>query len=183
MTNSRENRKNDHIKYALSLPDGPLNTGFSDVHVMSNCLPEVNVDGISLTTVLPGLKSLSHPFIINAITGGADSLETVNRQLATVAKETGCAMAVGSQYGSIKSHNYVDSFRVVRLENPQGIVFANVSALATVSEGQSAVDMLEAQALQIHLNAAQELAMAEGDRNFSGYLVLLKKSAIGFLSL
>jgi isopentenyl-diphosphate delta-isomerase len=172
---SRESRKNDHIKYALSLSDGPVKTGFSDIHVMSNCLPEVDLDRVSLATNLPGVQTLTHPFIINAMTGGAASLETVNRQLAIVAKETGSAMAVGSQYGSVKSHNYSDSFRVVRLENPQGIIFANVSALATVSDGQCAVDMVEAQALQIHLNAAQELAMAEGDRKFSGYLRAIEK--------
>ena len=176
---SRESRKNDHIKYALSLSDGPLQTGFSDIHVMSNCLPEIDLDRVSLSASLPGVQTLKHPFIINAMTGGAASLETVNRQLAIVAKETDSAMAVGSQYGSVKTHNYSESFRVVRLENPQGIIFANVSALATVSEGQCAVDMVEAQALQIHLNAAQELAMAEGDRKFSGYLRAIEKLSTG----
>lgn len=173
--NNRENRKNDHIKYALALPDGPKQTGFSDVHVMSNCLPEVDLAKVSLGTTLPGLRKLVHPFIINAMTGGAGNLTLINRQLAVVARETESAMAVGSQYGSIKSSNYEESFRVARLENPQGIIFANVSALATVSEGQKAVDMLEAQALEIHLNAAQELAMAEGDRNFSGYLKSIER--------
>ena len=165
----RVNRKNDHIKYALALSDGPLTSGFADMHVMHDCLPEINCDQVNLATCLADIKMVN-PFIINAMTGGADNLTTINRQLAIVARETSCALAVGSQYGSIKSGKYTDSFTVVRRENPSGIIFANVSALATVDEGQRAVDMLEAQALQIHLNVAQELAMQEGDREFSGYL-------------
>ena len=175
MTNSRENRKKDHIKYALSLPDGPLATGFSDVHVLNNCLPDLNLNDVSLTATLPNMPPLHHPIIINAMTGGTDQLEEVNRQLAIVARETGSAMAVGSQYGSVKSHNKNASFRIARLENPQGIIFANVSALATVDEGKEAVDMVDAQALQIHLNVAQELAMEEGDRDFFGYLAAIEK--------
>ena len=167
---TRENRKHDHIKYALALADGPLENGFSQVHVVPNCLPELNLSQISLATALPGIPTLEHPIIINAMTGGAQEAEEINKQLAQVAKLTHSAMAVGSQYGSIKSNNYLESFTVVRRENPQGIVFANVSPLATVCEGQQAVDMLEAQALQVHLNVAQELAMEEGDRNFTGFL-------------
>ena len=34
---TRENRKHDHIKYALALPDGPLSNGFSQVHVYFLC--------------------------------------------------------------------------------------------------------------------------------------------------
>lgn len=166
---SREARKSDHIKYALTLPDGPLTTGFEDVHVMHNCLPEINCETVSLATELAGIK-LEQPIIINAMTGGGAALVDINRKFAIIARETHCAMAVGSQYGAIITNSNWDSFKIVRQENPQGIIFANVSALAKVEEAQTAVDMVEAQALQIHLNVAQELVMAEGDRNFAGFL-------------
>ena len=167
---TRESRKLDHIKYALALSDGPCATGFAQVHVVPNCLPEINRKQVSLETCLPGIGTLKHPLLLNAITGGAEEVTSINRQLGQIAKETGCALAAGSQYGAIKSGKYAESFKVLRRENPQGIIFANVSALASVEEGQKAVDMLEAQALQIHLNVAQELAMEEGDRDFTGYL-------------
>lgn len=166
---SREERKNDHIKYALALPDGPLTTGFADVHILHNCLPEINRENVSLHTEVSGIV-LERPIIINAMTGGGAALSDVNQKLAIIARETHCAMAVGSQYGAVITKNNWDSFKIVRQENPKGVLFANVSALAKVEEAQTAVDMLEAQALQIHLNVAQELVMAEGDRDFTGLL-------------
>jgi isopentenyl-diphosphate delta-isomerase len=174
---TRENRKHDHIKYALALADGPLSNGFSQVHVLPNCLPEIAREDVNLSTSLPGIPKLAHPLIINAMTGGTDEAEEINKQLAKVALNTQSAMAVGSQYGAIKTNNNLTSFTVVRKENPQGIIFANVSPLASVSEGQQAVDMLEAQALQVHLNVAQELAMEEGDRNFTGFLKRIEQLA------
>jgi len=165
----REARKSDHVKYALTLPDGPLTTGFDDVHIMHNCLPEINCETVSLATEIAGIE-LEQPIIINAMTGGGPTLGEINRKLAIIARETHCAMAVGSQYGAVITKENWDSFKIARQENPQGVIFANVSALAKVEQAQEAVDMLEAQALQIHLNVAQELVMAEGERNFVGYL-------------
>ena len=56
---------------------------------------------------------------------------------------------------------------MIREENPDGIFFANVSALATPEEARAAVDMIRADALEIHLNVTQELIMPEGDKQFS----------------
>ena len=39
---SREQRKLDHIKYALKLGDGPQTSGLEHVHFVHNCLPELN---------------------------------------------------------------------------------------------------------------------------------------------
>ena len=167
---SRESRKIDHIKYALHLEDGPCATGFSDMQVMHCCLPQVDRRKVDLSVSLPGVGTLSQPLVIDAITGGAEAVKSINRDLAVVARETGCAMAVGSQYGAVRKGLYADTYQVVRRENPKGVVFANVSALATPEEARRAVDMVEAQALEIHLNSAQELAMEEGDRDFSRWL-------------
>ena len=64
----------------------------------------------------------------------------------------------------------IDTYRIVRKENPNGIVIANLGSEASVDQAKRAVDMLEANALQIHLNVIQELTMPEGDRDFSGAL-------------
>lgn len=166
---SREQRKLDHIRYALELGDGPLTNGFADMHFLHNCLPELAPADIDITTTLGGIK-LSVPFLINAITGGTDNVIDINRKLAETARSVGAAIAVGSQYGAVKSKSSYQSFKVVREVYPNGIVFANVSALATPAEAAEAVKMLDADALQVHLNPAQELVMPEGDKDFKGTL-------------
>ena len=99
---SREQRKLDHIRYALELGDGPLPNGFTDMHFLHNCLPELAPADIDITTTLGGIK-LSVPFLINAITGGTDNVIDINRKLAQTAKSVGAAIAVGSQYGAVKA--------------------------------------------------------------------------------
>lgn len=150
---SREQRKLDHIRYAMELGDGPLPNGFTDMHFLHNCLPELAPADIDITTTLGGIK-LSVPFLINAITGGTDNVIDINRKLAQTAKSVGAAIAVGSQYGAVKSKSSYQSFKVVREVYPNGVVFANVSALATPDEAAEAVKMLDADALQVHLNPA-----------------------------
>ena len=53
---SREQRKLDHIRYALELGDGPLPNGFTDMHFLHNCLPELAPADIDITTTLGGIK-------------------------------------------------------------------------------------------------------------------------------
>lgn len=171
---SRERRKLDHIRYALELGDGPLTNGFENVHFLHNCLPELAPADIDITTTLSGIK-LSVPFLVNAITGGTDNVTEINRKLAQTAATVGAAIAVGSQYGAVKTQSNYRSFEIVREIYPEGVVFANVSALATAAEAQQAVDMLSANALQIHLNPAQELVMTEGDRDFKGLLTNMRR--------
>ena len=165
----RAQRKLEHIKFALETGFGPGSTHFEDIRFIHNCLPEINPADIVLSADLFG-KMLKAPFLIDAITGGTDAVTDVNRRLAEVASKTGIAMAVGSQYGSVKSGVGRNSYTVVREMNPDGIIFANISALATPQQAQDAVNMIEADALEIHLNPAQELVMPEGDKCFRGFL-------------
>lgn len=94
----------------------------------------------------------------------------VNRKLAQVAARVGIGMAVGSQYGAVREDGDKSSYEVVREELGEGLVIGNISALATAEQAQRAVDMLKADALEVHLNAAQELWMAEGDKDYAGLL-------------
>lgn len=169
---SREARKLEHIKYALELGDSQLTTGLEDVHFLHNCLAAVNPEQVSLSTRIAGVR-LEKPLFIDAITGGTGKVASINKKLAQVAAETGIAMAVGSQYGTVRQQLSEESYTVIREVNPEGIVFANVSALASPREAQAAVDMIGAAAVEIHLNVAQELIMPEGDRDFAGILLRL----------
>ena len=162
----REQRKADHIKYALESGDGGRRTGLEDIRFLHNCLTPVDPARVDYSTRIGSLK-LPAPVFIDAITGGAANVKEINRKLAAVARETGLAMAVGSQYGAVRTGRHGDTYTVVRDVYPEGIFFANVSALSAPEEAKAAVDMIQADALEIHLNVAQELIMPEGDRQFS----------------
>lgn len=165
----RQSRKLEHLKYSLLLDDGPAAAGFADFHLIHNCLPDLNWQDIVVNTSIAGI-SLSQPVIVNAITGGAADVLEVNRELAEFAHATGAAMAVGSQYSAIENSSIAETYKIVRKVNPDGVLFANLGAHASIEDARYAVEMIGAQAIQIHLNAGQEIIMSEGDRHFRGYL-------------
>lgn len=164
----RSQRKMDHIQHALATNETHKN-GFDDVRFIPKSLPNIHYGNSTLVSNL-GPFRLSSPIFINAMTGGAVATTQINQKLAIIARERGLAMAVGSQMAALRDPSVRESYTIVRKENPHGILFANIGAEATVEQAQAAVDMIEANALQIHLNVMQELLMPEGDRDFSGYL-------------
>ncbi|WP_199614975.1 type 2 isopentenyl-diphosphate Delta-isomerase [Paenibacillus alkalitolerans] len=174
---SRSSRKMDHVRYALSIGQSGRN-GLDDIRFVHNPLPETSLEQISLNTSIGDLV-MSSPILINAMTGGAGETEQINYGLAAAAKETGVAMAVGSQMAALKNPEAAASFAVARKANPHGVLFANLGSEATADEAKRAVDMIEANAIQIHLNAVQELIMPEGDKSFTGMLKRIESIAAG----
>jgi isopentenyl-diphosphate delta-isomerase len=166
---SRSERKWDHIRYALASEQNG-SSAFDDIQFIHQSIPDVNVSDIRLDHALGGLP-LSSPIFINAMTGGGDEKTyRINKELAMVANDTGIAMAVGSQMAALRDTSQRYTYEIVRKENPNGIIIANLGSEATPEYAKRAVEMIEANALQIHLNVVQELTMPEGDREFSGVL-------------
>ena len=62
------------------------------------------------------------------------------------------------------------TYQIVRKVNPKGLIFANVGADVPLEFALKAIEMLEANALQVHLNVPQELVMPEGGRDFTGWV-------------
>ena len=114
--------------------------------------------------------TLSQPLYINAMTGGSEWTKQINEKLAIVARESGMAMAVGSTHAALRNSNMASSFTIVREANPEGIIFSNVGADVPVDKAVQSVKLLDAQALQVHVNAPQELVMPEGNRTFSTWM-------------
>ncbi|MFC7060467.1 type 2 isopentenyl-diphosphate Delta-isomerase [Halobacillus seohaensis] len=163
---SRAERKLDHIRHALGHERDVYNH-FDDIDIVHQSFTSLNFDKLHLTTHV-GELNLSSPIFVNAMTGGGgEQTLNINKDLARAASETGISMAVGSQMAAIKDPAERPSYQVVRQENPNGIVFANVGSEATLNQALTAVDMVDANGLQIHLNTLQELIMPEGDRDFS----------------
>ncbi|HOC06023.1 MAG TPA: type 2 isopentenyl-diphosphate Delta-isomerase [Bacillota bacterium] len=169
MNKVRLNRKREHLSLAMQRTRCSFTALFNDIHLPHNCLTTVNPDDTDLTADICGIK-VRAPLYINAITGGALSSESVNRRLAMLAKKYALPMAVGSQAAGLKHPGLAFTYRVARKYNPQGVLIANLPAAASLQQARSAVAMLDAQILQLFLNPAQELVMAEGDPLEEGLL-------------
>jgi isopentenyl-diphosphate delta-isomerase len=149
--------------------DGPALSGFADIHLLHDAIPELGIEDINLKVTFLG-RDVNYPLIINAITGGTEQAGEVNRCLAAIASKYGLAMAVGSQTIAIENPKLRDSFSVTRELNPDGIILANVSAASCIGDVIEAVKMINADGIQLHFNVPQELAMLEGDRCFKGII-------------
>jgi isopentenyl-diphosphate delta-isomerase len=152
------------MQYALKLPDF-RNQLFEGIRFLPEALPELSEQDIDITTEFCGL-TLQAPLLINAVTGGTRWGAKVNAQLAEVAKRTDIPLAVGSQRIALDNPRLESTFTIVRQVYPKGIIFANLGADCGADQARRAVEMIQAHGLQLHLNAAQELAMQEGDRSF-----------------
>lgn len=170
----RKKRKREHIKYSLLLEKNMTRNVFDDITLVHNCLTQVDIDKIDLSTELGNIK-LNAPIIINAITGGFYKAKIINSKLAEIARDLDLAMAVGSQKIALDDPVSASSFKIVREINPDGIIFANIGSDASVEDALKAVEMIKANALQIHLNAPQEIVMREGRKNFEGTLDNIRK--------
>ncbi|TDM12744.1 type 2 isopentenyl-diphosphate Delta-isomerase [Macrococcus lamae] len=171
--NKREQRKDDHIQLAIDHPDSPR-SAFDEIRFIHQSIPSLNIDEVNLSTTIGNLK-VNHPFYINAMTGGSKRAAEINEKLAIVARETHITMAVGSMHAALKDTALAHSYMVVRQQNPNGMIFGNVGADVDVDLALQAIDMIQADALQIHVNVPQELVMPEGSRQFSTWLSTIEK--------
>ncbi|MFO8061115.1 MAG: type 2 isopentenyl-diphosphate Delta-isomerase [Bacillota bacterium] len=157
----------EHLDCSSGTEDGPLSSGFDDVHLIHRALSDVDARDIALGISLWG-RALPSPFLIDALTGGPPESVEINASLARAARRAGWGLSVGSQRVGLEDEAARLSFTIVRDANPDGLVLANLSAGATPEQAMVAVEMVAADLLQLHLNLPQELLMPEGERRFRG---------------
>jgi isopentenyl-diphosphate delta-isomerase len=169
-------RKADHIRINLEedVRSG-LTTGLERYRFVHQALPELDLARVDTRVPWFG-KTLSAPLLISSMTGGTEAARAINQTLAAAAQATGIAMGLGSQRAALENPGLVSTFQV-RHVAPDILLFANLGAVQLnygygVDECRRAVDMIQADALILHLNALQEAVQPEGDVNFAG---LLKK--------
>ena len=167
-------RKSDHIRINLEedVRSG-LTTGLEHYRFIHEALPEINLSDVDLSQTLFN-RRIKAPVLISSMTGGTESAGKINRILAEAAQVTGVAMGVGSQRVALEHPETVGSFQIRSLA-PDSLLFANLGAVQLnyrygVDECRRAVDMIEADALILHLNALQEAVQPEGDTIFAGLL-------------
>ncbi len=174
MPNPTENRKADHIRISLkeNVKARHITTGFEDVHLVHQALPEVDRNKIQLATNVFGYK-FSAPIFVGAMTGGTPEATRINTNIAEAVEELGLGMGVGSQRAAIEEPKLEETYKVVRKKAPRAFLIANIGAPQLVQgfgvkEAEKAVEMIEADALAIHLNPLQEAVQPEGEAHYAG---------------
>lgn len=162
-------RKDQHVDLAdAQQHDRPVRNDFDDVRFLHHALAGIDADRVRLQSSFAGI-SWPVPLYVNGMTGGSARTGEINRSLAIAARETGIPIATGSMSVALREPEMIGTFRVMRDENPDGFVCANLSADATGDDAARVVDLLQADALQIHVNSVQETVMPEGSRGFSAW--------------
>jgi len=169
-SNTERDRKAEHIR--LSLDDRmQLHGHFFDAYDFEHqALPELDLQEVEVSTRFLD-KGIEAPLLISCMTGGTEDAVRINRHLAEAAQETGIALGIGSQRKALEDPSLAESFRV-RQWAPSVPLLANLGAVQLnygygVDECRAAVEMIEADALVLHLNPLQEAIQPEGQCDFT----------------
>ena len=178
-----ERRKRSHIETTMhqDVQFKTKKTGFDDVELVHNAVPGINRDDVDLGVKLFG-RELSAPLVIESMTGGTAAAAKLNEVLGEAAEELKIAIGVGSQRAGIEKPELAYTYRIVRQKAPDCLVFANLGAPQLVKgyglkEMEKAVEMVDADALILHLNSVQECVQVEGEPLFRGAMEKIRDAA------
>jgi isopentenyl-diphosphate Delta-isomerase len=167
-----DQRKADHIKINLEKDvRSALTTGLEKYNFIHEALPELDLNRVDSSLSLFG-KQLNAPILISSMTGGTADAEVINLRLAEAAYVMRLAMGVGSQRAAIEHPEQARTFQIRRVA-PDILLFANLGAVQLnygygIDQCRKAVEMIQADALILHLNPLQEAVQDAGDVNFAG---------------
>ncbi len=174
-----EARKKDHIRISLEKDVSYRKTTWLEwVELPHKAAPEIDPEDIKMDTTFLG-RRFTHPLIIESMTGGTLEAEKINRNLAEAASIFGVPMGVGSQRAGVVKPETAYTFRVARETGPDVFLIGNIGGSQLVEHGLEiavkAVEMIDADALAIHLNPLQEIVQPDGRPRFRGLLTTLRK--------
>jgi isopentenyl-diphosphate delta-isomerase len=171
-----EKRKADHIRICLNqnAQARKTTTGFEDAHLVHRALPEIDKQKIDLSTTVFGHK-FAAPLIVGAMTGGTAEATRINAAIAEAVETLHLGMGVGSQRAAIENKKLEKTFAIARKKAPTAFLIANIGGIQLVhgygvKEVKKAVEIIDADAVAIHLNPLQEAVQPEGQTNFKGVL-------------
>ncbi len=176
-------RKTDHLRIVAEGrgQQSGLTTGFDAVRFAHVALPEVDYDQLDCGTQFLG-RQLDAPLLVSAMTGGNDEAERINAHIAEACAELRIGLAVGSQRIAVETGDAGGLGRQLRARAPDIPILGNIGAVQLnygfgLPEAQRTVDMIEADALILHLNPLQEAIQQGGDRNFAALLLRIEALA------
>lgn len=170
-----EKRKKEHLKLALSTQAQVGTNGLERYKFIHNSLPEIDFDKID-TSIVFLKKKVQYPFFISCMTGGILEGGKLNKNLSLAAEKYKICLGIGSQRAAIENPA-LEIFYNIRNYAPTIPILANVGLVQLnygfkVKEFMRCVEMINADALVVHINPMQEAIQPEGNRNWEG---LLKK--------
>jgi len=176
-------RKLDHIRICLEKPvDDARNRPFDDLTLVHRALPEIDESDIDTSCRFLG-KKLKAPIIISAMTGGHPGVLEINVRLAQAAQETGVALGLGSQRAALEKDELAETFSATRRAAPDIPIIGNIGAVQLKRSGpkilERLADMIDADAIAVHLNFLQESIQPEGDKDACGVLDAIRTAASG----
>jgi len=183
LADQTEGRKAEHLHICLNenVQARQITTGFEDVSLVHRALPETDRDNIELSTTIFNHR-LKAPLIVGAMTGGTEKAAKINAAVAEAVENLGLGMEVGSQRAAIEETKLEETFSITRKKAPTAFLVANIGGIQlvrdhSIKEAKKAVDMINADALAIHLNPLQEAIQPEGETNYKGVLAKIGEIA------
>lgn len=180
-----KDRKDQHLDIVLTrdVAARGISTGLEAYRLVHNALPEMDLDSVDISTQFLGYR-LAAPLLISSMTGGSRRGASINRSIAMAAQRLGLAFGVGSQRVALEDGGAAGLTVELRRLAPDVPILANLGAAQIrgrngLAAARRAVDMIEADALIVHLNPVQEAVQRGGDRNWSAVLDALARIASG----
>ncbi len=169
-------RKKDGIDIPLkrNVQAKNVSTYLEYVNLVHNSLPEIDLDEIDIGTKFLG-RIFEAPLIIDSMTGGTPEATKINGRLGKLAEKCNIPMGLGSQRAGLKSSALKDTYSIARKNAPHSFLIANIggaqlAAGMKLEDVTKIIEMIDANALAIHLNPLQELIQPEGEPKYRGIL-------------
>lgn len=169
--NEIEKRKDEHLEINMNKDvKSSLTNGFEMYAFTHEALPEIDLAEVDTRTEFLG-KPFKLPLLISSMTGGTPKGDLINSRLAEAAHESGIGMGVGSQRADFERWE-LGKRSPIRGTAPDIPLYANLGAVQlnygySVDDCKKIIEMIEADALILHLNPLQEALQPEGQTNFS----------------
>lgn len=177
MDTQRRERKDQHIEnYLRTRSRG--STLLEDVYIEHRAISDVSLEQIDTSVDFMG-KRISMPLMVDAMTGGGNSSASINEDLSSICESVGIPMAVGSESIALSDSASRESFELVK-QKKDLIRVGNLGFERNFDDFVFARDLIDAYAMQVHLNIAQELVMKEGDNNYHSPIKIIKELVENF---
>lgn len=172
MNSINSQRKDEHIENYLRTSSF-TSTLLEDVYIEHNAISDICLDEVDTSINFLGRK-ISMPLMIDAITGGGSSSAAINEDLSSICQELSIPMACGSESIALTEKESRESFELIK-DKKDLLRIGNLGFERNYEDFAFAKELIDAHAMQIHLNLAQEMVMKEGDNSYHDPLSIIEE--------